>query len=159
MMSDEQFSQGSERNPLLASEDSSSNISSNGQVTRDSSDVPKEDTAKFLHPGTMTIPGEEMRKTFEAGMSGVLALGLWLLLGGTVITHLAATVVFSSQLVEKPSVNDTEGQSERIEKATSTVGDTAKTLYALLTPLAATVTGYYFTAGKGSGSSDDSDAK
>ena len=115
----------------------------------------------FLPPGSITRPhpsGKEFRENLKAGMSGVLALGLWLLLGSIVVAHVAATITFSWELVKSSNANGTGKGNEQVEKATSLVGDTAKTLYSFLTPLATAVTGYYFTTRASSDSLNDADA-
>lgn len=157
MASDKPVSQESEKELLPVPEGSSVHTTSNGHINRSSLEVPQAKTAEFLRPGTMSLHGDEMRKTLKAGMSGVLALGLWLLLGGTIIAHLTTIIVFSWHLIASPVTNDVEGQKERIDKATSNVSDTAKTLYTLLTPLATAITGYYFTTGKDFRSSGDAE--
>lgn len=103
---------------------------------------------------------DDFRKNFHVRVSGDLAKGLWYLLGWVVVVHFVGVVAFSWRLGNKPVSGDLEeNRLERIEKAVSNVNDAAKTLYAVLAPLAATVTGYYFTLGGSSISSEDSSTK
>lgn len=149
-------------------------LNTNGQASRASEpdlaeSHPKETLEQALNDvlpnhslpkGSVRESHEELRKNFHVRVSGDLAKGLWYLLGWVVVVHFLGVVAFSWRLGNKPAPGDLEeNRLERIEKAVSNVNDAAKTLYAVLTPLAATVTGYYFTLGSSSSSSEDSDAK
>lgn len=101
--------------------------------------------------GSIHLNPADLRKNFHTRVSGELAKGLWYLLGSVVVIHLVAVVGFSWRLTHAPLPGDTD-RTERIQSAIATVGDAAKTLYAVLTPLATAVTGYYFSTGGDSGS-------
>jgi hypothetical protein len=98
----------------------------------------------------------EYRKNFRARLSGDLAKGLWYLLGLTVILNLLTVIALSWRLTNPPKTGDID-RSERIEKAVAIVDSFAKTLYAVLTPLATAVTGYYFSTGADSDSDQNSE--
>lgn len=113
-----------------------------------------------LPEDSVHLSHEELRKNFKVQVSGDLARRLWSLLGFVVVVHLLATIAFSWRLSNKPDIGDIEEKrTERIEKAMSTVNDTAKTLYAVLGILTTAVTGYYFTSGAASTSSDKDGGK
>lgn len=113
-----------------------------------------------LPKDSLQLSHSELRKNFKVRMSGDLARRLWHLLGFVVVAHLIATIAFSWRLSNKPDVGDTdEKRTERIGKATANVDDTAKTLYAVLGVLTTAVTGYYFTSGAASASSENDGEK
>jgi hypothetical protein len=114
----------------------------------------------ILPKDSLQLSPAELRKNFKVRVSGDLARGLWYLLGFVVVAHLIATIAFSWRLSNKPDVGDTdENRTERISKATATVTDNAKTLYAVLGVLTTAVTGYYFTSGADSASSENDGEK
>jgi hypothetical protein len=86
----------------------------------------------------------EWRDSVKLIVSAFLAVSLWSFLGMIAFRHFQASLEFSQKLAETaPSDNDT---ASRIEKASTGVNDTAKTLYTLITPLATAITGYFFAA-------------
>lgn len=88
---------------------------------------------------------------FRTQISGYLAIGfgITLALGG--LWH-AANVAYISHrmmnysLTTEADSSDSDLDFDAYEKAFVMVGDTAKTLYAVLSPLAAAVTGFYFAS-------------
>lgn len=111
-----------------------------------------EQASNYILPeGSFHLNPADLRKNFHTRVSGELAKGLWYLLGSVVVIHLVAIVGFSWRLTNAPTAGDTD-RTDRIETAIATVGDAVKTLYAVLTPLATAVTGYYFSTGGDSGS-------
>jgi hypothetical protein len=123
---------------------------------------PKVTIDEALHSANVDLPKdsvhvshEELRKNFKVRVSGDLARGLWYLLGFVVVAHLITTIAFSWRLSNQPNAGDDDDKRiDRIEKATATVTDTSKTLYAVLGVLTTAVTGYYFTSGANSTTSD-----
>lgn len=89
-------------------------------------------------------PTPEWRDSFKLIVSAVLALCLWLFLVGIAILHFQVSCEFSRKIADLPVQDNVK--VEQIEKAALSVNDTAKTLYALITPLATAVTGYFFAA-------------
>ena len=105
-----------------------------------SSFIAKEDTNDFV-------------TKFKTRVSGYLAVGLWssLVACGAwhaervgYITH--QMLSFSSSINTVTASQDTELDYEPFDKAFVMVGDTAKTLYAVVSPLATAATGFYFVA-------------
>lgn len=100
----------------------------------------------------------EIRKNFKLHVSRDLAKGLWYLLGFVVVVHLLTAIALSWRLSNKPDVGDNEEKrTARIEKALSTVNDTAKTLYPVLGVLTAAVSSYYFSRADSDSSNDEKD--
>lgn len=94
--------------------------------------------------GSIANTPQEWRESFKLVVSGVLALGLWGFLGWVAAFQLNSVTELSKQGANLAGQNG--NQNAQIEKAIANVNDTAKTLYALLTPLATAVTGYFFAA-------------
>ena len=92
-------------------------------VTDFSSGVIFEDSAKFTP--------EAHRRLFRTRTAGFLALGLWLIFGFVILWHVLTIRSLSEQLLLQNS-SSIEEQERRFDKATALVGDTAKTLYAIL---------------------------
>jgi hypothetical protein len=114
-----------------------------------------EQASKHIFPeGSVQLSANEFCKTFHTRVSGELARGLWYLLGLVVVLHMISVIGFSWRLTDTPTAGDTD-RTERIETAIATVSDAAKVLYAVLTPLATAVTGYYFSTGGDSDSERD----
>lgn len=100
----------------------------------------------------------ELRKNFKVSVSGELARGLWYLLGFVVVVHLLTAITLAWRLSNKPDAGDTEEKrTARIEKAVSTVNDTAKTLYPVLGVLTAAVSNCYFRDADSESSDDEQD--
>jgi hypothetical protein len=111
-------------------------------------------------------------KKYQAKIAGYLAVGLWLAFIATVIWHGAMIQTIALKYIDlsstspitsaspstsaspvastPPSATGGQGNGntrwEDFYRAASLVGDTAKTLYAVLSPLATAVTGFYFTS-------------
>ncbi|MEL6879080.1 MAG: hypothetical protein AAFP09_01040 [Cyanobacteria bacterium J06607_10] len=103
----------------------------------------KEDTSDFV-------------TRFRTKIAGFLALGLWsslVIAGGwharrvSVITDLMLIYAQNSQAVQGEA--EIEVDFEAFDKAFVMVGDTAKTLYAVVSPLATAATGFYFVSQSG----------
>ena len=166
MVSNKQPSQQQENNPLSSSNGQSNRVHTQSNLAEGHPKETPEQALNDVLPNHALLKGsvreshEELRKNFHVRVSGELAKGLWYLLGGVVVMHLVGVTAFSWRLGNSPVPGDSEEKrTERIEKAVANVNDAAKTLYAVLTPLATAVTGYYFTLGGTSSSSDDSDTK
>lgn len=114
-----------------------SNIEKNTSTT-----IIPEATKSQPEKGALTNPPHEWRASFNLVISGVLGCSIWLFLGLVAHWHFALVQNFSQKRVP-PSTPNKE-QVEQIDRAINDVNDTAKTLYAILTPLATAVTGYYF---------------
>jgi hypothetical protein len=105
----------------------------------------------------LRITPQEYRKNYRTRLSGTLAKRLWYLLGGVVVVHVIAVIVFSWKLIEDPVTGTAEQRTERIQSAIDNVNETSKTLYTFLTPLVTAVTGYYFTTMSDEDSKDSED--
>lgn len=95
----------------------------------------------------------EHRKTFNTRIAGVLAIGLWTILGVTVLWHLGSTAFIYYRLWNEEQ--NIENAIAKVDKSSSLVNDTAKSLYAVIVPIAATVTAFYFDANKRESEADD----
>ena len=91
---------------------------------------------------------------FRTGISGLLAVSLWLAFISTGIWHgyMVSTIV--NNTLNKIENQEKEIDFEGIDKARSIVADTAKTLYAVISPLATAITGFYFVSKSDKISSD-----
>lgn len=102
---------------------------------------------------SVTLSSGELRKNFRTLVSGRLATGLWVLLGGVVSVHIIGVALSSLSLslyavlsdinIEE---NNSEVRKQLVEDSVALVDGSAKTLYSFLTPLATAITGYYFSA-------------
>ena len=115
------------------------------EIKGSSEQITQQQASSVLGIGTITLSPDDHRKNLRAQASRTLAMGFWVLLALVAVAHLGTTIIFSKELFRKTEKNYAQSEIERIEKAISSVGDTAKTLYAVLAPLATAVTGYYFT--------------
>ncbi len=124
-------SQNPEKESVLDSNSKINGIPSNLETGH-----PKESVEEATRAVNLDLPKnsfhlkpDDLRKNFNVLVSGDLAKGLWLLLGGVVVVHLIATIAFSWLLTNKPDVGDTEEKrTARIEKAMSNVNDTSKVI-------------------------------
>ena len=100
---------------------------------------------------TFASPINEFIKKTNTAIAGGLAISLWVMLVITVVWHIWSI----SQLNQKfwSDTNKLSDAQVKMEKSLSAISDTAKTLYAVITPIAVTITGFYFQT---SSSSDDS---
>ncbi|HEY9600514.1 MAG TPA: hypothetical protein V6C85_02825 [Allocoleopsis sp.] len=89
-------------------------------------------------------PPKEWRDSTKLIVSALLAISLWGFLGVIAFKHFQASLEFSRQLAA--TAPSDKGAVDRIDKAYTGVNETAKTLYALITPLATAITGYFFAA-------------
>lgn len=100
---------------------------------------------------------ESFIRKFRARVAGGLATSLWVALIATGWWHthmvgiIAVETLKNSTLVE----DGNELDFEAYDKAASVVGDTAKTLYAVVSPLATAITGFYFVIQSNRSDNDD----
>ena len=94
--------------------------------------------------GKFTISPQDWRENTKLIFSGILAGSLWITLAGVIGFHIFTVSQLSYKLAELKSVE----QDTHIKDAIAANNDTAKTLYAFLTPLAAGITGYFFNVAK-----------
>lgn len=87
---------------------------------------------------------EDWRDSLKLIVAAALAFCLWFLLGRIAILHIEASREFARKIADLPA-KDTD-RVDQIEKAALGFEGTVKTLYALVTPLATAVTGYFFSA-------------
>lgn len=97
-------------------------------------------------PGSGITP-QDWRENLKLIISGVLAGSLWVILGAVIAYHFWEVAQFSAELA-KLRGGTAKDDAEMIQRGIAAVNDTAKTLYAFLTPLAAGVTGYFFNVTK-----------
>lgn len=93
---------------------------------------------------TEANPPQEWRDSFKLVVSAFLALSLWFFLGTIAFSHFQASCELSRKIANLPEQDN--AKVDQIQKAALSFNDTAKTLYALITPLATAVTGYFFAA-------------
>lgn len=93
---------------------------------------------------TKANPPAEWRDSFKLSVSALLAGSLWIFLGIIALSHVQASGEFSRKIANLPEQDS--AKVDQIQKAALSFNDTAKTLYALITPLATAVTGYFFAA-------------
>jgi hypothetical protein len=84
----------------------------------------------------------EWRESLKAGISALLAISLWIFLGWIASSQLQQSKEYAAQIAkvlptDKDKINLIERAAERVDK-------TANALYAILTPIATAVTGYFF---------------
>lgn len=90
---------------------------------------------------------EEKRKNIKLLSSMILAGSIWFTLVFAMGSHFFVVAYLSVKLADKPiSPQSTTEQLTPIKDAIASTNDMAKTLYAILTPLVATVTNYFFEA-------------
>jgi sterol desaturase/sphingolipid hydroxylase (fatty acid hydroxylase superfamily) len=132
---------------ITATEITTTEIAETEIVKTATKSVTLEAAADEVHLRTegLRITPQEYRKNYRTRLSGTLAKRLWYLLGGVVVVHVIAVIVFSWKLIEDPVTGTAEQRTERIQSAIDNVNETSKTLYTFLTPLVTAVTGYYFT--------------
>jgi hypothetical protein len=87
---------------------------------------------------------DNWRDSFKLIIAAALSFGLWFMLGSIAIIHIESSREFARKIADLPT-KDTEKVAQ-IEKAALGFESTVKTLYALVTPLATAVTGYFFAA-------------
>jgi hypothetical protein len=90
---------------------------------------------------------------FHTSVTGTLAIGLWFALILAGVWHTLTISSVSRSLLEhgvSPQLANGNAQAERdfeaYDKASAMVGDTATTIYAVLSPLATAATGFYFAS-------------
>jgi hypothetical protein len=90
---------------------------------------------------------------FHTTVTGTLAIGLWFALILAGVWHALTISSVSRSLLEhgvSPQVANGNAQAEidfeAYDKASAMVGDTATTMYAVLSPLATAATGFYFAS-------------
>jgi hypothetical protein len=124
---------------LFGDKDSPSNIGDSIGEAFDSVELIKEKAKAY-------------EKRFNVGISGMLAIILWSAFLYTGYWHLSTIKEMSLKYVSDFSASELGVQEvedrrwQNYERATALINDTAKTLYAVLTPLAATATGFYFSS-------------
>jgi hypothetical protein len=100
-------------------------------------------------------------RTVQTSVTGILAIILWLAFLFAGYWHASTIEYLSKQYileVSNSALDSEEIESRRwqnYERATALINDTAKTLYAVLTPLATAATGFYFSS-KSKGNLDNS---
>lgn len=101
-------------------------------------------------------------KTFQAKVTATLAVGLWSLFTLSVLWHIFMIQKISLRYIDiyqetlELGIEDQRYSIwEEISKSSDLVNDTAKTLYAVLSPLATAVTGFYFSSSSQDGNSPE----
>jgi hypothetical protein len=113
--------------------------------------------------GSTSVNVDAYVKRLQAQIAGYLAIILWagflvtLLWHGSMISYLTYQMVQNLKRESTTSISSVNSeQGEKVfDKTSSLVGDTAKTLYAVLSPLATVVTSFYFSVK--SSEADDSE--
>jgi len=100
---------------------------------------------------TKITSGRNWRANLKSAMTGLLALALWLLLAGVVIWQILSI----GKLVEPNSTPSTAEQKELLDKKSTLINETAKTLYTFLGPLITAATSFYFSSSLNRDSNDD----
>ena len=92
------------------------------------------------------ISVEAIAKNTKPIVAAFLALGLWTMLALAMVWNGACVTWLSAKLVNLDYKDkEISEQKERVINATlSNINDTAKTLYAILAPLATAVSAYYY---------------
>lgn len=109
-----------------------------------SKDTPSNFVQHWILVNAQAYRPQEWHDSFKLIVSAVLALSLWIFLVGIALLHFQVSCEFSRK-ISNLLVED-NAKVEQIEKAVLSINDTAKTLYALITPIATAVTGYFFAA-------------
>jgi hypothetical protein len=97
-------------------------------------------------------PHHEWRESVKLVVAAFLAVGCWSLLGWLLFAQFQYSLTVSAKL-ENPENKD---RVVLIKDARDGVNQTSSSIYALLTPIAASITGYFFVS---SGSGKVSDKK
>jgi hypothetical protein len=105
---------------------------------------PLKGIGEYIKDSRLTNPPEEWRESVKVLTAISLAGGLWIFLGCLAYSQFQESKVFAYKLM---GTNPTDKDAiALIDKASDKVNNTANSLYALLTPLATAVTGYFFVA-------------
>ena len=100
-----------------------------------------------------TLTVDDRIKTTNTAIAGWLAISLWAMLGLTIVWHGYSITELNGRFWNVSETVELSDAEAKMDKSLSAISDTAKTLYAVIAPIAATVTGFYFQS---SSSSDDS---
>ncbi len=106
----------------------------------------------YISPPTIYISSENAkedtefaaaeRAKFKATIASILAISIWIIIGIIVIVHIGSVAWLWSHL---PSLIDSTNDAvEKLERASKSIDEIAKTLYTFLGTLATAITGYYF---------------
>ncbi len=103
----------------------------------------------------------ESRETLKSVFAIILGTGSWILLGWLIYAQFVESVFFARKIAQlEPTEKD---KIALIKDANETVNKTTNSLYALLTPVATAITGYFFIssgiAGSKKNESDPSPAE
>lgn len=89
---------------------------------------------------------EEWRKSFKLIFAASLATGTWIVIGSTLYSQLESSRKFANEIVSE-NARATPLNHEKISNikdAQDMVDRTSSSIYALLTPIATAITGYFF---------------
>jgi hypothetical protein len=103
--------------------------------------------------GTKITP-EDQRQNFKSRMTGFLAIGVWSLLAGVVIWQISFIGILCNKEIPKGSSASAGDQKELLDKKSTLINETAKTLYTFLGPLITAATGFYFASSESKKSED-----
>lgn len=87
---------------------------------------------------------EQRRERIKLWIAGILALLLWVCLITLIAYHLYQINNFSNSLASLDNAALHKDRAEFIKQASLTFDNTAKSIYAFLTPIVAGVTAYFF---------------
>jgi hypothetical protein len=95
----------------------------------------------------------EWRESVKVTTSVLLASGLWMFLGWLAYSQFEQSKILSNRLMSTSSTD--KDSIALIDKAADKVNNTANSLYALLTPFATAVTGFFFASSNSSKSKEE----
>jgi hypothetical protein len=92
-------------------------------------------------------PGE-WRESFKLIVAALLATGTWFVIGNTMYSQLESSHKFANKIVPKDAIDTPLNQEKisNIKDAQDMVDRTSSSIYALLTPIATVMTGYFFAS-------------
>jgi hypothetical protein len=128
--------------PQLPEDNKSSDFSNSGDIklTIEASKLDLTKDTPLNSEAVKMLTSVDGRKTFKLFMSMLLAGSLWI----TLIVLIGFNYWTVTQLTQKLAALKGEEKDSYIKDAIAANNDTARGLYAFLTPLAAGITSYYF---------------
>ena len=101
---------------------------------------------RTLHIQLLKQQTDSFIRELRAKVSGLLAFSLWISLIATGWWHTHMIGIIATETLENSASVESGGELdfEAYDKSSAIVGDTAKTLYAVISPLATAITGFYF---------------
>lgn len=102
-----------------------------------------EKSIEYNQANKILLPSEK-RKNFNTYTAGILAIGLWSLLGISFVWNMATVTYIGWRVLNETNSEQIETFMKKVDKSASMINDTSKSLYAVIAPMAATITAFYF---------------